>query len=461
MLGGMSGRRFLGIGCVSCTLLAIYACGDDGVGDVPDERADAGAIDGASLTPEGASTDGDAAAPELPPSSIALGEGFGCIVAADHTVYCWGRNDFGQLGHDPATTPSCGAYPCTPTPVKVEGLAAVIAIAAGKDFACALDDGKHVWCWGNNAKRQASPLESGAYRFTPVLVTNDAARLVAAGQHACALGQNGRLRCWGDNDCEVFGPGQNEGGTPGVADIITSEAKWVSLGPDAICTIRVASTEVYCWGADHKGSLGHPMPESPSTCASSGHPFDPTPKRWVSDELGHILTDVEEVHVGGAITCARKTDGTVLCAGDNSHGGLGQGLPDGDTHDVPVEVPAMKASKLAVAGETACGIVADKLFCWGDARYGQMTTGGLGTDCGGTACRPLGVVLEDQSGLRSFSLSPGGIATIKSDVSVWGWGRNDSGETGVAPSDPGNATCAGGVKCLGPTHQMPNVPPLK
>jgi len=38
--------------------------------------------------------------------------------------------------------------------------------------------------------------------------------------------------------------------------------------------------------------------------------------------------------------------------------------------------------------------------------------------------------------------------------------RNDSGETGTAPTDAVNSTCAG-TKCIGGPHQMPNVPPLK
>ena len=448
---------------MSFTLLAIYACGDDGAtGDVPDERADAGLVDGAKTAPEGSSSLDQFVPPqELPGASIALGDGFGCIVAADHTVYCWGRNDFGQLGSDPAKTPSCGSYPCTPTPVKVEGLKDVVSITAGKDFACALDGARHGWCWGNNSRQQIAGRKGETSRFTPEIVTDGTARIVASGQHACILDTDGFLHCWGDNDCKLFGDDKNDAGTLGVVELVTPQAKWMSLGPDSMCTVTAETSEIYCWGADHKGSLGHPLPSNAGKCANSGATFDPSPKRWVSDKLGHILTGAEEVHVGAAVICAKKTDGTVLCAGDNSHGGLGQGVSDNDTHDVPLEVPAVKAAKLVVAGETACTVVADKLLCWGDARYGQLVTGGPNTDCGGTGCRPLGVVLEDQSGLRDVALSAGGIATIKNDLSVWVWGRNDSGQTGVAPTDAINATCAGGVKCIGPTHQMPNVPSLK
>lgn len=459
MLRGMSGRRFLGIACVSWALLAIYACGgDDDVVNAPDERTDASQPDSALPARDGSTTDRYVPSEPLPPSSLALGEGFACIIAADHSVYCWGRNDVGQLGSDPAKTPSCGAFPCTATPVKVEGMKSAVAITAGKDFACAIDDEKHGWCWGNNSKNQLAARSKVGFRFTPELVTDGTAQIVAAGQHACILDTDGFLHCWGDNDCGVF-DGQTDAGTVGILGLVMPQAKSVSLGPDSMCTVSAETSEVYCWGADHNGSLGHPLPGNAGKCAG-GTSFDPSPKRWVSDKLGHILTGAEDVHVGSTVTCVRKTDGTVLCAGDNTHGGLGLGTPDVDRHEVPVEVPALKATKVVVAGETACAIVTDKLLCWGDARFGQMPTGGLGTDCSGVGCRPLGVVLESQAALRSLAMSPSGIGTIKNDVSVWIWGRNDSGEVGLARTDPANASCIDGIACVGAPRQMTNLPAL-
>jgi alpha-tubulin suppressor-like RCC1 family protein len=443
---------------VSFTLLAIYACGGDDGANAPDELTDASQPDSKLPAPEtsSSSSGSDHYVPpaDLGLSSLALGEGFGCIISADHAVYCWGRNDFGQLGVDPAKTSS------TPTPVKVEGLKSIVAVTAGKDFACALDDEAHGWCWGNNSRNQVIARHGETMRFTPEIVTDGTAQIVAAGQHACILDTNGFLHCWGDNDCNLFGDNLNDAGTLGVVKVITPPMKHVSLGPDAMCAVSADKGEVYCWGADHEGSLGHPVAASANQCAG-GLPFDPTPKRWVSDDAGRILSGVEDAHVGSAITCARKTDGTVLCAGDNSHGGLGQGLADSDAHGVPVEVPGLKAAKLVVGGETGCAVVTGKLLCWGDARYGQMPTGEPGTTCGGTGCRPLGLVIDGQDGIRDLSVSTGGIGTIKNDVSVWVWGRNDSGETGVASTDAANTTCANATKCLASPHQMPNVPPLK
>jgi alpha-tubulin suppressor-like RCC1 family protein len=53
---------------------------------------------------------------------LAAGFGHVCVRKDDNTVWCWGLNSDGQLGHDPSLDPMCPSTKCSPTPAKVNGL---------------------------------------------------------------------------------------------------------------------------------------------------------------------------------------------------------------------------------------------------------------------------------------------------------------------------------------------------
>ncbi len=82
-----------------------------------------------SHLPDGGGTDGALPNPG-PLRALAAGDGFACAVVASGDVYCWGRNDVGQLGHanvDSAGIPidsPCGVgnIPCSATPGHVDGV---------------------------------------------------------------------------------------------------------------------------------------------------------------------------------------------------------------------------------------------------------------------------------------------------------------------------------------------------
>ncbi|MDI1476753.1 RCC1 domain-containing protein [Polyangium sp. y55x31] len=66
----------------------------------------------------------------------------GCLVRDDASVWCWGPNEFGQLGdgtrvrHDEA--------------VRVIGLPRVVDVSTSGEHACAIDEVGGVWCWGRS-----------------------------------------------------------------------------------------------------------------------------------------------------------------------------------------------------------------------------------------------------------------------------------------------------------------------
>ena len=141
----------LACAAVLAATLAV-GCGGGSVSDLPDASPDA-------------SSDG------LCIRALRAGGEFACALKADGTVWCWGDNDFAEMGQRGDLL--------QPTPTPVPGLGAVIAVAAGGAHACALVADGAVWCWGANDAGQlgdgtrtgevcGNPGAPSACRFAPV-----------------------------------------------------------------------------------------------------------------------------------------------------------------------------------------------------------------------------------------------------------------------------------------------------
>lgn len=101
---------------------------------------------------------------------LALGSYHSCALLEDDTVVCWGQNDLGRLGHDPALdgADSSGVV-AVPTPRPVAGLSDVAHISARHNHTCAVTWSSKVYCWGANGAGELGTFD-GASSFTPVEV---------------------------------------------------------------------------------------------------------------------------------------------------------------------------------------------------------------------------------------------------------------------------------------------------
>jgi alpha-tubulin suppressor-like RCC1 family protein len=75
--------------------------------------------------------------------SLVPGTGSICGLTAAGAAYCWGANDYGQLGN--------GTTAASTTPVAVSGGHTFVSLVAGGGFYCGLDGAGEVWCWGANS----------------------------------------------------------------------------------------------------------------------------------------------------------------------------------------------------------------------------------------------------------------------------------------------------------------------
>ena len=99
-----------------------------------------------SLTPVAVDTAGVLASKTI--KQIASGGISSCVIASDDKAYCWGSNNFGQLGNGNLKNSS------TPTPVSTTGVLAgktIKQITAGTEFTCAIASDDKAYCWGSNS----------------------------------------------------------------------------------------------------------------------------------------------------------------------------------------------------------------------------------------------------------------------------------------------------------------------
>ena len=82
-------------------------------------------------------------------NQVQPGYGNTCAVLEDATVWCWGNNQYGELG-DGTTVDRV-----VPTPVA--GLSGVEEVATSNQTTCARS-AEAVWCWGSNFSPTPAPV---------------------------------------------------------------------------------------------------------------------------------------------------------------------------------------------------------------------------------------------------------------------------------------------------------------
>lgn len=198
-----------------------------------------------------------------------LGAGFAytCGVTTGSAAYCWGSNDYGQLGD--------GSHFARATPTAVAGGLSFVSIGAGTVHTCGVVGSGGAYCWGFNGSGNLGD-GTTADRPTPVVVAGGqtfASVAASGGQresfqcdsidcydtgwvpyaHTCGITTEHVAVCWGDN---LFGQTGPAGGF--VPTSVSTELTFaaISTGPDHTCALTTAGT-AYCWGDNVYGGLGN------------------------------------------------------------------------------------------------------------------------------------------------------------------------------------------------------------
>ena len=160
-------------------------------------------------------------------AAMAAGAKHACAVAIGGATYCWGLNAHGQLGNGVAA-PDNSMRDSVAKPVALPAGIALSRIYAGKYHTCGLTAAGLAYCWGRNDYAQlgdgtrtafntgtATPVAvQGGYAFRSLTIGELFTCGVVASQ-ASPVGPSsspGTVYCWGDNTFGQIGNGTIAGG---------------------------------------------------------------------------------------------------------------------------------------------------------------------------------------------------------------------------------------------------------
>jgi alpha-tubulin suppressor-like RCC1 family protein len=128
-------------------------------------------------------------------TSLAGGNRHTCGLTPDGYAYCWGHNRGGQLGNGEITSDM------QPTPVPVLQNRSYTSISGGYYHTCALTASGLAYCWGENDYAQLGNGEQGGIVPQPVRVNTfeGFVALTTYYRHVCGLTADGDVFCWGNN----------------------------------------------------------------------------------------------------------------------------------------------------------------------------------------------------------------------------------------------------------------------
>ena len=324
---------------------------------------------------------------------VACGDDHTAFLKGDGTLWVTGDNSRGQLGN--------GTREQSLAPIRV--LDQVASVTCGKYQTAAIRKDGTLWTWGLTQNRQLGldggdlfdEITGAMNQTIPVKVMDNVSAVSCGEFHTAVIKADGSLWTWGNNTEGQLGNGI-------IGDQPSSSNWWDSV-----------------FGDPQAG----PAPE-PET-------------------VFHVLDDVVAVACGDSHTAALKRDGTLWTWGNNFWGQLGSpNISTKESCPTPTQV-LDKVTAVSCGDYFTAAIRTDgSLWMWGSGGFDVMA--GKGPVNWGDQTTPIKVM----DNVSAVSCGQNHVAAIKTDGSLWMWGKNWYGEIGNDISEFMEETCPTPVQVL-------------